>query len=193
MDTLWKDCRFAVRPLAKSPGFIRVALLALVLGIGANTAISSIVSASLMRPLPYREPDKLMMVWEHSPHTGKNNVVNPQNFLDWQARNHSFDEMAAFIETKMNLMGNGEPEQVRAAFMVVRQALVLALIGDGAGLAGALVLTRFLKTLLFDVTTTDFGTFAAVPVVLCIVAMAASWIPALRATRVDPMVALRSE
>jgi putative ABC transport system permease protein len=77
--------------------------------------------------------------------------------------------------------------------MVVRQALALSLIGAAAGLAGALVLTRFLKTLLFDVSTTDLATFAVVPFVLCIVAMAASWIPALRATRVDPMIALRYE
>ena len=117
MDTLWKDVRFAVRLLAKSPGFTLVALAALVLGIGANTAIFSIVNAALMRPSPFRDPDRLMMVWEHSPHTGKNNVVNPQNFLDWQARSRSFDKMAAFIESKMNLTGNGEPEQVRGAYV----------------------------------------------------------------------------
>src|ERR1700682_5837273 len=117
MDPLCKASRFAVRLLAKSPGFTLVALAALVLGIGANTAIFSIVNAALMRPLPFREPDQLMMVWEHSPHTGKNNVVNPQNFLDWQARNRSFDKMAAFIESKMNLTGNGEPEQVHGAYV----------------------------------------------------------------------------
>ena len=126
MDTLWKDIRFAVRLLAKSPGFTLVALAALVLGIGANTAIFSIVNAALMRPLPFREPDQLMMVWEHSPHTGKNNVVNPQNFLDWQARNRSFEKMAAFIETKMNLTANGEPEQVYGAYVTREFFSVLA-------------------------------------------------------------------
>ncbi len=117
METVWKDTRFALRMLAKSPGFTLLALAALMLGIGANTAIFSIVNASLMRPLPFRDPDRLMMVWEHSPHTGKNNVANPQNVLDWQARSRSFEQMGAFIETEMNLTGNGEPEQVHGAYV----------------------------------------------------------------------------
>src|ERR1700694_1964166 len=96
MDSLWKDLRFAIRVLCRSPGFSGVALLALVLGIGANTAIFSVVNAVLIRPMPFRDPSRLVMVWETSPRTGKNNVANPQNFADWQKRNRSFEKMAAY-------------------------------------------------------------------------------------------------
>src|SRR6202165_1984744 len=96
MDSLWKDLRFAIRVLCRSPGFSGVALLALVLGIGANTAIFSVVNAVLIRPMPFRDPSRLVMVWETSPRTGKNNVANPQNFADWQKRNPSFAKVAAY-------------------------------------------------------------------------------------------------
>src|ERR1700730_9186540 len=105
MDSLWKDLRFALRVLWRSPGFSGVALLALVLGIGANTAIFSVVNAAWIRPLPFREP---------SPRTGKNNVANPQNFADWQKRNRSFEKMAAYVpfQQTMSLTGDGTPEEV---------------------------------------------------------------------------------
>ena len=76
MDSLWKDFRFATRVLLKSHGFTAVALVALVLGIGANTAIFSVVNAVLLRPLPFRDPSRLVMVWEYSPRTKASNVAN---------------------------------------------------------------------------------------------------------------------
>src|SRR6516162_5874044 len=97
MDGVWKDLRLAVRLFWRSPGFSGVALLALVLGIGANTAIFSVVNAVLLRPMPFRDPNRLVIVWEASPRTGKNNVANPQNFADWQKRNRSFEKMAAYV------------------------------------------------------------------------------------------------
>ena len=114
MDSLWRDLRFAIRVLWRSPGFSGVALLALVLGIGANTAIFSVVNAVLIRPLPFRDPSRLVMVWETSPRTGKNNVANPQNFADWQKRNRSFEKMAAYVpfQQTMSLTGDGTPEEV---------------------------------------------------------------------------------
>jgi putative ABC transport system permease protein len=114
MDGLWKDLRFAVRVLWKSPAFSGVALLALVLGIGANTAIFSVVNAVLLRPLPFRDPSRLVMVWEASPRTGQNNVANPQNFAAWQKRNQSFEKMAAYLpfQQTMSLTGDGSPEEV---------------------------------------------------------------------------------
>jgi predicted permease len=114
MDSLWRDLRFAVRMLWKSPSFSAIALFALVLGIGANTAIFSVVNAVLLRPMPFRDPSRLVMVWETSPLTGKNNVGNPQNLADWQKRNRSFEKMAAYVpfQQTMSLTGDGTPEEV---------------------------------------------------------------------------------
>ncbi len=114
MDSLWKDLRFAVRVLWKSPSFSGIALLALVLGIGANTAIFSVVNAVLLRPMPFPDATRLVMVWEASPRTSKNNVANPQNLADWQKRNRSFEKMAAYIpfQQTMSVTGDGAPEEV---------------------------------------------------------------------------------
>lgn len=117
MGPLWNDFRFAVRVLSKSPGFTAVALAALVLGIGANTAIFSVVNAVLLRPLPFYDPDRLVVVLEHSPRTGKPNVVNPQNFKAWEMRNRSFQSMAAYIDTTVNVTGEGRPEEVYGAYV----------------------------------------------------------------------------
>jgi putative ABC transport system permease protein len=119
MDSLWKDFRFATRVLLKSHGFTAVALVALVLGIGANTAIFSVVNAVLLRPLPFRDPSRLVMVWEYSPRTKASNVANPQNFADWQKRNHSFEKMAAYVpfEFGMSITGEGNPEEVPGTYV----------------------------------------------------------------------------
>src|SRR5437660_347548 len=89
------DLRFAFRTLLKSPGFTIMAAVALALGIGANTAIFSVVNAVLLHNLPFANPDRLVMVWEQSPRTSKTNVVNSNNFIQWQERNHSFERLAA--------------------------------------------------------------------------------------------------
>jgi putative ABC transport system permease protein len=118
METLWKDIRFSVRALWRAPGFTAVALFALVLGIGANTAVFSVVNAVFLKQLPFRDPDRLAVVWEQSPRTHKPNVANPQNVADWQARNHSFERIAAFIDSNLNITGDGAgPEQLDGAFV----------------------------------------------------------------------------
>jgi hypothetical protein len=116
MGALGRDLSFAIRVLRTSRGSTLVALLALALGIGANTAIFSVVNAVLLRPMPFRDPDRLAMVWEHSPRTGKANPGNPQNFGDWQARNRSFEKMAAYVpfQLTMSVTGDGVPEEVPA-------------------------------------------------------------------------------
>ena len=118
MDSLLKDLRFAVRVLWKSPGFTGISLLALVLGIGANTAIFSVVNAVLLRPMPFQDPERLVVVWETSPRTKKNNVANPQNFADWQTRNRSFEAMAAYLpfQFSASITGEGAPEEVPGNF-----------------------------------------------------------------------------
>jgi putative ABC transport system permease protein len=114
MGSVWKDLRFATRTLWKSPGFSAIALLALVLGIGANTAIFSVVNAVLLRPMPFEDPGRLVSVRESSPQGEKDNVANPQNVSDWRKRNHSFEKIAAYIpfELTMSLTGGGSPEEV---------------------------------------------------------------------------------
>jgi len=111
-SNLLQDARYALRKLRHSPGFTLVATLTLALGIGANTAIFSVVNAAMLQRLPFQEPDRLVMVWERSPRSLKPNVVNPLNFLEWRDRNHSFERIAAFVETAASLTGDGEPEQI---------------------------------------------------------------------------------
>ena len=109
---LAQDVRYAARKLRADSGFAAVAVFTLALGIGANTAIFSVVNAAMLQRLPFQEPDRLAMVWETSPRTGVQNVVNPFNFLEWKDRNHSFDRISALVGTGASLTGDGEPEQI---------------------------------------------------------------------------------
>ena len=106
-----RDVRFALRLLRKSPGFAFTAIAVLALGIGATTAIFSVVNAVLLRPLSFPEPDRLVMVWERKP-GGGTNVIQTQNFLDWRARSRSFSQIACLFALSMNLSGDGDPVQV---------------------------------------------------------------------------------
>jgi putative ABC transport system permease protein len=112
VDRLAQDFRYAVRMLLKNPGFTVIALAAIALGIGATTAIFTVVNSVLLRPLSFPDPDRLVMVWERAPQGNPTNVVQTQNFLDWRARNRSFEALAAIHPIPMNLTGIGEPEQV---------------------------------------------------------------------------------
>lgn len=108
-----QDVRFALRMFTKNPAFTAIAVLALALGIGANTAIFSVVDAILLRPLPYKNPERLVMVWENATHLGfPKNTPSPANFLDWQKQATVFEGMAAFAERSLNLTGVGEPERL---------------------------------------------------------------------------------
>src|SRR5467141_1786586 len=113
IETLLQDVRYGLRMLRKNPGFTLVAVLTLAFGIGANTAIFSVTNSVLLRPLPYHDPDKLVMVWESSSqHLNPHNTVSPPNFLDWQNRNSVFLSMAFIFDERDNLTGNGDPEEV---------------------------------------------------------------------------------
>lgn len=108
-----RDLRFAVRSLLRRPTFTAVAVLTLALGIGGNTAIFSLVKQVVLEPLPYPEPDELVMVWEHATSRGRTaNVVNPGNFVDWREQNTVFEGMAAYIAVTANLTGSGDPEEI---------------------------------------------------------------------------------
>jgi putative ABC transport system permease protein len=113
IEMLVQDVRYALRMLRNSPGFAVVAILTLALGIGANTAIFSVIDSVLLRPLPYDDPGGLVMVWENdSQHPNPHNTVSPPDFLDWQSRNNVFAGMAAIADQQDTLTGNGLPEEV---------------------------------------------------------------------------------
>jgi putative ABC transport system permease protein len=115
METSIKDIRYAMRGLVKRPAFTIIALLTLALGIGANTAIFSVVNAVLLRPLPFRDPEQVVMVWEDASFAGfPLNTPAPANYVDWKNQNQSFADMAASAEQSFNLTGDGDPERVTA-------------------------------------------------------------------------------
>ena len=113
MTGFLQDLRYALRQLRKSPGFTAVAVVTLALGIGANTAIFSVVNAVLLRPLRYSNADQLVMLWEQNPHRGWfENIISGDNFLDWQKQNKVFAGMAAFESNFFTITGDRQAEQV---------------------------------------------------------------------------------
>jgi putative ABC transport system permease protein len=126
METVMQDVRFGARTLVKNPGFTLVAVLALALGIGANSAIFSVVNAVLLQPLPYPDPDRLVSVWEGNTRKGSQMPLAPANFVDWNAQNEVFENAAAFMRWSFNVTGQQEPERVRG---VLLSANAFALLG----------------------------------------------------------------
>src|SRR5690349_8113246 len=122
-----KDVRYGIRSLLKRPGLTAVALITLGLGIGVNTAIFSVVDSVLLRPLPLREPSRLVAVWEHTPTLGiAQNHMAPANFFDLRQHNDVFEGVAAFSDYNANLTGSGEPEQLSGQLVT---ANVFSLLG----------------------------------------------------------------
>jgi hypothetical protein len=114
VSTFFQDLRFALRGLAKQRGFTLVALLTLALGIGANSAIFGIVNAVLLRPLPYQDPDRVVLLWNHWINWSKT-WVSQGELVDYQEQSRSLEHIAAFSATSFNLTGGGDPMRVRAA------------------------------------------------------------------------------
>jgi len=114
METLISDIRYGVRSLLGRPAFTLISVVTLALGIGASTAIFSVVHAVLLRSLPYGNADQLVMVWENNQRRGpqQQNVINLGNFFDWKEQNHVFDDMAAFIDRDAKLTSDGEPAEI---------------------------------------------------------------------------------
>src|SRR5580692_5441635 len=113
MPTLLADLRYGLRLLRQAPGFTLIAVCALALGIGANTAIFSTLDAVLLRPLPYADPDRVMMVYEDASAIGfARNTPAPANYFDWQAQNHVFTDIAATRGRSLGITGDGSPEQI---------------------------------------------------------------------------------
>ena len=126
MDTLWNDLRYGFRMMFKSPGFTLVAVLTLALGIGANSAIFSVVNAVLLRPLPYTDSDRLVWFWENQPDFHHANI-SPADFLDYQAQTQAFEQIAAYRQMDFTLTGNRQPEQIRGLIVSANYFSVLGI------------------------------------------------------------------
>jgi putative ABC transport system permease protein len=126
MDQLIQDIRYAFRMMFKNPGFTLVALITLALGIGANTAIFSLVNGLLLRPLPYGNPDRIVMVWQdYRERTGRDKEwTSPDTFFDWRDQNHSFESISVLDAWLPTILG-GEPEQVPGATVTYNMFSVL--------------------------------------------------------------------
>ena len=119
MDSVIKDLRFAFRGLLKRPGFTVIALVALALGIGANTAIFSLVNAVMLRPLPFPEPERLVWVYGNVRNGINRASVSPLDFLDYRDQNKTFEQFAASYSMTLpaTLTGGGEPERLQASIV----------------------------------------------------------------------------
>jgi predicted permease len=116
VDSIAQDLRFAARSLRKQPAIAGIAIACLALGIGANTAIFSVVRAVLLESLPFKDPSRLVRLYETSNYQGKRGIssVSVPNYLDWRAQNRVFEDVAAYAAGSADLVGNGAPERVRA-------------------------------------------------------------------------------
>jgi putative ABC transport system permease protein len=114
LDSFVQDVRYAARTLRGSPGFTAIAVLILALGIGANTAIFSLVSAVLLKPLPFERPDRLVLLWEDLSAAGGPARINPTpaTYVQWKTRSRAYEDMTMFIPRTYNLIGGGEPERL---------------------------------------------------------------------------------
>ncbi len=115
MDSILKDIRFAARSLLKRPGFTVIVVLTLAIGIGANAAVFSVINAVLLRPLPYAQADRVVMLWQNNVNAGvPRNDVSPANFIDWREQSSSFEAIAGIAPFGFSLVGDGEPERFSA-------------------------------------------------------------------------------
>jgi len=116
MLTLWQDIRYGLRMLLKNPGFMAIAIATLALGIGANTALFSVINGVLLNPLPYPQADRLVALYSKTAEFNRSSISYP-NFLDWQRENKSFELLAAYRGDSLNLTGRGEAERLRTAMI----------------------------------------------------------------------------
>ena len=179
MDTLLQDIRYGLRTLRKSPGFTAVAVLTLTLGIGANTAIFSVVNSVLLRKLRFHNPDQLVEVQELTANNqGTAGVV-------------SYSVRQRVREIGVRIALGATPGKV--VHLILQQSLRFTLTGLLFGFLGALAATRLLKQLLYGISTNDSLTFALAVGLMASASLFSVYLPARHAAKVDPMVVLRYE
>src|SRR5437879_7083009 len=114
MNTLWQHLRYGVRMLVKNPGFPLIAVLTLALGIGANTAIFSVVNGVLLQPLPYRDGDQIVVLQQQAPLAGVSNLpFSVKEILDYRERSKTVEDVVEYHAMSFILLGHGEPERVQ--------------------------------------------------------------------------------
>ena len=118
MQTILQDLRYGLRMLAKKPGFAVVAVFTLALGIGANSAIFSVVNGVLLRPMPLEAPDRLIKIWESLPSGGQGTASAP-NLRDWREQNTVFNGIAAYAFSSVNLLAQDSPEQLSGVTVTI--------------------------------------------------------------------------
>jgi hypothetical protein len=172
MDALLQDLRYAFRTLIENPGFSVLTMACLALGIGVNSTIFSVVDTVAIRPMPFRDAHQLLAS------IGVYGVLS-----------YTVSQRTQEIGVRMAL---GASRQ-KVFSLIVSQGARLAGVGILFGVAGAVGVTRVIQTFLYNVSATDPLSFLLTAVFLTLVAVVAAWIPARRATAVDPMIALRAE
>jgi len=187
IEQLFQELRYGLRLLHQNPSFALIAILTLALGIDVNTPVFSVMNTVLLRPLPYPDAQRLVAFTEG---------------LSRSKAEHFKPGIAAadFWHRRAQAKSFGDAGQIRIAFvagdfwaLTGARPVLGHLFGIAAGVAAALVLTRLMTSLLYDVRAGDPATFAVVASILAITALLASWGPALRAAAVDPLTALRCE
>src|SRR5436190_23068452 len=170
------DLRFALRMLVKAPGFAATAILTLAIGIGANTAIFSVVDAVLLRALPYHNSARLIDIFSTDPN-GERDALSTPEFRALQAQMRSLEDIAGFQSQSVNVTGGERPDRVRGSFVsanffrvfnltpllgrILRQGVTLVVVGSTFGLIAAVALTRLISHLLVGVSPTDPLTLTA--------------------------------
>ena len=207
LGDLGRDLRHAIRGLRRSPGFAASVALMLALGLGANTAMFGIVYGVLLRPLPYPDPAAIVRIGESLGSVGGSDMwLSNRSMPLLEESAESFEQLAGYLEI-FGLLSYTVAQRrgeigIRMALgarrgdilaLVARQGAALVAVGAAAGMAGAAASSRVLESLLHGVSSDDLLTFVAAPLVLAAVALVACWLPARRATRVNPIEALRFE
>src|SRR5262245_40651470 len=116
LETFWQDLRYAVRVMRRNPGFTLIAILTLMLGIGANSAIFSVVNAVLLRPLPYRDPDRLVMLSYRRESDGFS-AATARSFVRWRIQTNTFEKISGYRTDTADFTGNGDPERLEAGII----------------------------------------------------------------------------